>query len=394
MKNFADQPNYGWLARAGPVKLTVSHHKILSMPRPLLATIDLAAMRHNLSVAKKHAPSSKTWAVVKANAYGHGLSRAVHAFAEADGFALVEIEAAVQLRDAGCQKPILLLEGFFDKADIATAVARDLQVAIHCNEQIAMLETAPLSGTIDVHLKMNSGMNRLGFTPSAYRLAYERVSRLPFVRHITLMTHLANADDADNPGLPLKEQARRFMEATRDLPGERSIANSAADLLHPELAADWVRPGIMLYGATPGVRPAREFGLRPAMTLSSEIIGVQRLHKGDPVGYGSRFIAKKDMRIGVVACGYADGYPRHAPDQTPVLVRGQRTGLVGRVSMDMLVADLTDIPEAGVGSPVTLWGEGLPIDEVAQAAGTIGYELMCALAPRVRVVERAFTPQS
>jgi alanine racemase len=202
------------------------------------------------------------------------------------------------------------------------------------------------------------------------------------------MTHFANADDAMNAGLPLAEQLRCFKHATGDLPGARSLSNSAAVLEHPETAADWVRPGIMLYGATPGGKSAAAFGLKAAMTLSSEIIGMQKVQAGDTVGYGSRFIAEGPMTIGVVACGYADGYPRHAPNGTPVLVDGVRTGTVGRVSMDMLVVDLSGISGAHVGSKVELWGETLPIDEVASAAGTIGYELMCALAPRVRVVEQ------
>lgn len=357
------------------------------MPRPLIASIDISAMRHNLAVAKKNAPHSKAWAVVKANAYGHGLARGMRAFSDADGLALIEPDAAVRLREMGWQKPILLLEGFFEQADLSVVADHKLQVAIHCIEQIDMLERAALRSPIDVHLKMNSGMNRLGFTPANFQAAYARLKAIPAVRNITLMTHFANADDPANGGLPLSEQVRRFRAATEGLPGERSISNSAADLMHPELSADWVRPGIMLYGGTPGGKTAKEFGLRPAMTLSSEIIGLQNISAGDAVGYGSRFIADKPMKIGVVACGYADGYPRHAPSGTPVIVDGLRTAIVGRVSMDMISVDLTHIPTARVGSKVTLWGDDLPIDEVAQAAGTIGYEIMCALAPRVKVME-------
>jgi alanine racemase len=251
-----------------------------------------------------------------------------------------------------------------------------------------MLEKARLATPIHAHLKMNSGMNRLGFTPQAYRAAYARLKAIPAVANISLITHFANADDAPNAGMPLAEQVRRFLSAAEDLPGERSVSNSAADLMYPELAADWVRPGVMLYGGTPGGKTAAEFGLRAAMTLESEIIGMQQIGQADTIGYGSRFTADKPMTVGVVACGYADGYPRHAPNGTPVLVDGRRTGIVGRVSMDMITVDLTDIPTAHVGSKVTLWGDALPIDEVATAAGTIGYELMCALAPRVKVIER------
>lgn len=356
------------------------------MPRPLVATIDISALQHNLAVARLRAPHARVWAVVKAQAYGHGLERAMHAFAEADGLALVEIDYAVHLREWGWTKPILLLEGFFEADDIAVLARHEMQFVVHCDEQIRALEMTNIPGTqFDVHLKMNSGMNRLGFKPDVYVAAYERLQRLACVRSIAMITHFANADDARNPVMPLDEQVRRFITASAGLAGARSAANSAAELMHPGLSYEWVRAGVMLYGGSPGGGAAREFGLRAAMTLESKIIGVQAIEAGDAVGYGSRFVADKPMRIGVVACGYADGYPRHAPDDTPVLVDGVRTGTVGRVSMDMLMVDLTAIPEAGIGSPVQLWGEDLPIDEVATAAGTIGYELMCALAPRVTV---------
>lgn len=357
------------------------------MPRPLVAIIDIAAMQHNLAIAKRSAPSSKMWAVVKANAYGHGLARGMRGFAAADGLALIEPDNAVRLREMGWDKPILLLEGFFDPTDLKAVADHRMETAVHCNEQIAMLEKTTLSTPVNIHLKMNSGMNRLGFTPDAFRDAYARLRAIPGVNNITFMTHFANADDAGNATLPLAEQMRRFSVATEGLPGERSVANSAADLLHPDIASHWVRPGIMLYGATPGGKSAQAFGLRAAMTLKSEIIGIQRIAAGEAVGYGSRFVADKPMTVGVVACGYADGYPRHAPSGTPVMVDGVRTKIVGRVSMDMITVDLTEVPAAHIGSMVTLWGEDLPIDEVAEAAGTIGYELMCALAPRVRVIE-------
>ncbi|MFM2087101.1 MAG: alanine racemase, partial [Pseudomonadota bacterium] len=231
-------------------------------------------------------------------------------------------------------------------------------------------------------------MNRLGFTPQAVGAAYARLRAIPWVGEITLMTHFANADEAAPAHLPLAEQMRRFEAGAACIPDPlpRSLSNSAGLLLH-QLASDWVRPGIMLYGGTPGTTPALDFDLRPTMTLRSRIIGIQDIVAGEVVGYGSRYQASGPVRVGVVACGYADGYPRHAPEGTPVLVNGVRTGLIGRVSMDMLMVDLTQVPGARVGSSVTLWGEGLPIDEVAAAAGTIGYELMCALAPRVPVVE-------
>ena len=241
---------------------------------------------------------------------------------------------------------------------------------------------------LQIHLKMNSGMNRLGFQFDAFRAAYARLRAMPTVGKITLMTHLANADDAENTTFPLIEQVRRFRAATEGLTAEINLSNSAADLLHPEIQTDWVRPGIMLYGGTPGGKSATEFGLLPAMTLQSEIIGTQDIAAGDVVGYGSRFCADRPMKIGVVACGYADGYPRHAPNGTPVLVCGCRTPLAGRVSMDMMTVDLSSVPQAGIGSDVVLWGRGLPVDDVAAAASTVGYELLCAVAPRVPFVVR------
>ena len=358
------------------------------MPRPILATIDISAMRANLALAKAHAGPASVWAVVKANGYGHGLDNALRGFQAADGLALVEPDAAVRLRERGWQKPVLLLEGFFDRQDLETVSDFSLDTVVHCEEQLAMLEKFPLRTRIGVHLKINSGMNRLGFRPEKVAAAHARLRALPGVGEIVLVTHFANADNETNPALPLAEQVRRTREAAAGLHAPLSLANSAADLLHAELAERWVRPGIMLYGGTPGVKTAAEFGLRPAMTLSSRLIAVQQIAAGDAVGYGSRFIAPHPMRIGVVACGYADGYPRHAPDGTPVLVDGVRCALAGRVSMDMLTVDLSAAPAAAPGSEVTLWGTGLPVDEVAQAAGTIGYELLCAVAPRVAVAVR------
>ncbi|HEX8407046.1 MAG TPA: alanine racemase [Duganella sp.] len=366
------------------------------MPRPIVATIHIASLQHNLARAKARSPGAKAWGVLKANGYGHGLERAMRGFADADGLALVELDNAIRLRELGWKKPILLLEGFFGPDDLNTVVGYNLQAAVHCDEQLAWLADANEALTargikLDLHLKMNSGMNRLGFMPDVFAAAHARLVALSCVGGITLMTHFANADDAAHPLLPIAEQIRRFEAAAAGLPGMRSLSNSAAVLRQDELVDilrnDWVRPGIMLYGGTPGGKSAEDYGLLPTMTLSSEIIGVQQIAAGDAVGYGSRFQAEGPMRVGVVACGYADGYPRHAPVDTPVLVDGVRTRLVGRVSMDMLTVDLTDLPEAKIGSKVTLWGRGLPIDEVANAAGTIGYELMCALAQRVAVVE-------
>jgi alanine racemase len=262
-------------------------------------------------------------------------------------------------------------------------------MTVHSQTQIDLLKSAPFTRPVDVYLKMNSGMNRLGFKPQAYRAAYETVRAMPHVGSITLMTHFS---DSDMPG-GTREQIARFSAATQGIPGPRALCNSAALLGVPEAVADAVRPGIMLYGGTPYLHKdkcAAACGLKAGMSLHSEIIGVQDVAAGGTVGYGSRFRASKPMRIGIVACGYADGYPRHAPDGTPMLVEGARTGIAGRVSMDMITVDITHIPQARIGSPVELWGNALPVDEVANAAGTIGYELMCALAPRVPVVEEPF----
>jgi alanine racemase len=361
------------------------------MPRPLVATIHIAAMRHNLSIATRHANGAKVWAVVKANAYGHGLARAMRGFEHADGLSLLEFDAAITLRENGWVKPILMLEGCFEFVDMLSAIRYRLQPVVHCVEQIIMLEHAirehVIDAPIDVHIKLNSGMNRLGFAPDDFKQAYQRLRNLSQVGQITFITHFANADDAQNIRCPLGNQINCFEACTAGLEGQRTLANSAADLYHPSVAADWVRPGIMLYGASPSEQAANTLSLKPAMCLTSQLIAIQNLQTGDAVGYGSRFSAPHPMRIGVVACGYADGYPRHAPDGTPIIVNGVRTVLVGRVSMDMLMVDLRPVPDAQVGSEVSLWGRDLPIDEVAVSAGTIGYELMCALAPRVRIVE-------
>jgi alanine racemase len=349
--------------------------------RPIRARIDSAALRHNLSVARRLAPRSRIWAVVKANAYGHGLARAVRSLA-ADGLALIEIEAALDLRRAGEKRPILLMQGFYSPEEIDLISANALATVVHDAEQLAMIEKAPASAKIPVYLKLNTGMNRLGFAEGEVRGALARLQRC--AGEITLMTHFADADGKRG----VKWQLERFQAMSSGLSFARSLANSAAILRFPEAHADWVRPGIMLYGCSPfSDESADKLGLKPAMTLSSELIAVRELRAGDSVGYGCTFTAQAPMRAGVVACGYADGYPRHAPTGTPILVCGKRTRTLGRVAMDMLIADLTAIPEANVGSPVTLWGEGLSADEVAASAGTVSYELLCALSPRVPVSE-------
>jgi alanine racemase len=355
------------------------------MPRPIRATISAGALAHNLTVAKRHAEGAAVWAVVKANAYGHGVERAARALAAADGFAVLDFQEAARLRLAGVTKPILLLEGFFTASDLALLCKYGLTPVIHNPEQVEILKRSTLECDIDVYLKVNSGMNRLGFGIEALRPAYNALRMHPRVRSVTMMTHFA---DADGPS-GVKSQLDWFQEMVKPFEaGKVSIANSAALLRFPEARGDWVRPGIILYGCSPFAdQSAEQLGLKPAMTLTSEIIGTQHLHAGERVGYGFGYEAVGEMTIGIVACGYADGYPRHAPMGTPVLVNGTRARIVGRVSMDMLTVDISDIPEAYIGSPVTLWGEGLSADEVGAAAGTLSYEILCKVTPRVPIVE-------
>src|SRR5512139_117932 len=362
-----------------------------TMPRPIAATIHTEALAHNLRRARQAAPDARVWAVVKANAYGHGLERVFAGLRGADGFALLDLDEAQRLRALEWRGPILLLEGCFEARDLETCSRLNLWHVVHCDEQIDWLAAHKTHQPHRVFLKMNSGMNRLGFRPEAYRAAWARLNALPQVGEVSLMTHFS---DADGPR-GIAHQVAVFDAATADLPGERCLANSAAVLRHARaagVAADWVRAGILCYGSAPDspLHDIDHWGLRPTMTLRTRLIATQSLQAGDSVGYGGSFTAERPMRIGIVACGYADGYPRHCGSGTPVLVDGRRTGTVGRVSMDMLAVDLSPLPQAGPGSEVTLWGEGpegsrLAIDDVARAAGTIGYELMCALAPRVRV---------
>lgn len=352
------------------------------MSRPLQARINLAALRNNLEVVRRNAPQSRVMAVVKANGYGHGLLRVAEALRLADGFAVLNIGEASVLRDAGFKQPILLLEGFFDVSELSAIANLRLDIVVHSAWQIEALATISVATKIGVFLKLNSGMNRLGFRPAEFGTALDRLRSNAAVRQITLMTHFATADEDAGIG----SQMAKFNSVVGSLELPRTLANSAAILRCPESHADWVRPGIMLYGCSPfSGQSAAVSGLKPVMTLASEIIAVQELAVGDKLGYGATFVADHPMRIGVVACGYADGYPRHAPTGTPILVEGQRSCTLGRVSMDMLFADLTEIPGGGVGSVVTLWGESLPVEEVAQAAGTISYELLCALASRVPI---------
>jgi len=356
------------------------------MPRPIRALLSASAFSNNLKVASTHAGAAKVWAVLKANAYGHGLERAAGPLGAADGFAVLDFEEAARLRGCGVRKPILMLEGVFQPADVAALGRHALTPVLHNAEQLRMLAGADPGGAIDVYLKANTGMNRLGFDSQGLRDAYQALRANPRVRAITLMTHFADADGAGG----VHDQLAAFERMLAPLgPVPRSLANSAALLRFArETAADWVRPGIMLYGCSPFAdRSAASLGLKPVMTLASELISVRRLQRGERVGYGLSYEAAGPMTIGIVACGYADGYPRHAPSGTPVLVNGQRARTVGRVSMDMIAIDVSGQPGVGVGTPVTLWGEGLSADEVGAAAGTLSYELFTKLTARVPVVE-------
>lgn len=354
------------------------------MPRPIQAEISLAALRHNLNIMRQKAGRAKIWSVVKANAYGHGIANVWQGLQASDGFALLDLDEAITLRKLGWQKPILLLEGFFEAEDLALIDRYQLTTAIHSFWQLAAIANAKLQQPISVYLKVNSGMNRLGFAPERIHAAWLEASGNPNIGEITLMTHFATADSEAGVAEPMT--LVEALTATQQLP--RCLANSAATLWHPQTHADWVRPGIVLYGASPSGnwRDIIDTGLKPVMRLSSQLIAVQALQPGDRVGYGGRFSAVSKQRIGIVACGYADGYPRHAPSGTPVIVDGVRTKTVGTVSMDMIAVDLTPCPRADIGSKVELWGSNIPVDEVASAAGTLGYELLSALTRRVPVV--------
>jgi alanine racemase len=352
------------------------------MPRPIQAYIDLSALERNLHLTRRMT-SARIMAVIKANAYGHGLLRCAEALSAADGFALLNIDDAVRLREAGFRQTLLLLEGFFTADDLPLIAEYDLATVLHSAEQLAMLDAYPRRGMLSVWLKVNTGMSRLGFELEEVPAVMAQLRDHATIRDVTLMTHFANADTTE--GVAPQLEKFNTLAGTYSMP--RSLANSAALMRYPATHGDWVRPGVMLYGSSPfAEKNAADFGLRPVMTLSSEIISVRDIQPGQQVGYGGLFRADRRMRIGVVACGYADGYPRHAVTGTPVLVDGQRTQTIGRVSMDMLTVDLSALPDAKVGSRVVLWGENMPVDEVAKAAGTISYELMCALTARVSVV--------
>jgi alanine racemase len=352
------------------------------MSRAARARVDLKALRHNLGRVRQCAPTSRVAAVIKANGYGHGQVQVARVLADADALAVACIEEALVLREAGIDKPILLLEGVFEATELPLCHRWNLAIVVHDPGQVEMLEHARLEKPLSVWLKIDTGMHRLGVAPEQVAAIWRRLRDCPTVASIKLLSHLARADEREVDFT--WRQLQVFEELSGTLPGERSLANSAAVLAWPQTHFDWVRPGLMLYGASPFANTlADEEGLQPVMTLMTRLISVRRLAKGEAVGYGGTWVCPEAMDIGVAAIGYADGYPRHAPSGTPVLVNGRRAGLAGRVSMDMLGIDLRGHPEAKVGDPVVLWGPDLPVEIIAKAAGTIPYTLFCGVTARV-----------
>lgn len=358
------------------------------MPRPTTATIHADALRHNLGEVRRRAPASRVMAMVKAEGYGHGLERSARALVGADAYGVATIDDGRRLRAIGMAHPILLLSGFNAASDLPEVRALGMDVVVHHAFQLEILEQSGGGDPVRCWLKVDSGMHRLGFPPGEVRDMHGRLSRLPGVAaEIVLMNHFASADEVGNA--QTREQMRVFAECTAGLPGPRSLANSAGVLGWPDSHADWVRPGGALYGmsVTAG-RTGADHGLRPGMSLDTALLAVNRVCRGEKVGYSATWTCPEDMPVGIAAAGYGDGYPRHAPSGTPVLVNGRPARIVGRVSMDLLAIDLRGHDDARPGDPVRLWGEGLPVETIAEGAGTIGYQLTCSVARRVRVVER------
>lgn len=352
------------------------------MTRPVRALIDAHALRHNLKQVRQVAPKSRIMAVVKANGYGHGLARVAGVLLEAHAFAVASFDEGFELRNAGVAHPICLLEGFFDADELALLNQYRFWPVVHHERQLEQLEKSHNLGTIDVWLKVDTGMHRIGFAPDKVPEILARLRNCKAVDRIRVMSHFANADDPSDR--TTQTQIELFSRSVAGLELEYSLANSAGVVAWPQSHLDWVRPGIMLYGVSPVVgRSAAELGLRPVMTLTSQLIAVNWQRKGERIGYGGDWVCPEDMFVGVVAIGYGDGYPRHAPSLTPVLVNGERAALIGRVSMDMITVDLRMQANAQVGDPVVLWGPGLPVEEVAEHAGTIGYELLARIPDRV-----------
>lgn len=355
------------------------------MGRKVFADISKQALIHNIQRVNQVAPNSKVLAMVKANAYGHGIVSVAKTLTNADAFGVANIEEALLLRQAGIKQPIVLMEGFFESSELDWLIQYQLTPVIHHFDQIDALVNYHSKETITVWVKINTGMNRLGFSPEQFGLAYQKLIKIPGVEIIGFMTHFPQADETENP--LTDAQTQLFLSLTKDLPGQKCLANSAAILAWPKTHFDWVRPGLMLYGASPFLdKTAQALQLKPVMQLSAEIIAIQNVKEGQRVGYGGQWQSASDStKVGVVSIGYGDGYPWHAKTGTPVLVNGQSTQLLGRVSMDMIAVDLTHLASVKVGDPVELWGAQLPIEQVAISANTIPYELFCRLTDRVSV---------
>jgi alanine racemase len=356
------------------------------MTRAARAVIHQGAIKHNLSRVRESAPDSRVIAIIKANGYGHGMLRMAMALQDADAFGVHCMEEAYELREAGHEQPILVLTGFSNHAELKLATRLNTDMVLHHESQLSLLEQYKLPTPVTIWLKVDTGMHRLGFQPDQVTQVMQRIQACDNVTDIHLMTHLACADDRENDMTRL--QVNLFNNTVQSLAGERTIANSGGILGWPESHADWVRPGIMLYGVSPFTDSmAMDEGLQPVMTLKTQLIAVNRYNKGDTIGYGANWTCPEDMSVGVAAVGYGDGYPRHAQPGTPVLVNGKKAALIGRVSMDMITLDLRPCSDARVGDEVVLWGQGLPVEMIAEHASTISYELLCGITPRVHVVE-------
>jgi alanine racemase len=349
------------------------------------ATVDTHALRHNLRRIRELSGGAKVLAVIKANAYGHGLVPVAQALGDADALAVARMEEAVALRGAGIKQRLVLLEGVFNRQQLEMAAKHACDLVVHSGEQLQLLESFSGARSFTVWLKLDTGMNRLGFRSEEFDEVFARLRKLPSVREkMVLMTHLACADDESSQGN--QAQLDLFERTTLGIEAERSIANSAGLLAWPQSRAQWVRPGLALFGVSPlPGKTGEQLGLKPVMRLGTELIAIRQVKQGETVGYGAAWTAGRDSRIGVAAIGYGDGYPRHLGNGTPVLLDGRRVPLVGRVSMDMITVDLTDFPRARVGDSLTLWGRGLPVEELARLAGTIPYEMLCGVTQRVAV---------
>ena len=345
--------------------------------------VDVAALQHNYSVVRKLAPHSRILSIVKAGGYGHGLVQVAKALRNSDGFGVATLEEGLALREAGITQPILLLEGLLNQADLQLAAEKRFQLVVHQDWQVKMLESAKLSQPVSVWLKVNTGMHRLGVSEDSCLASWRQLQQSPNVRDLVLMSHLACADDAADA--MNQAQLRLFAGLAEGCSANSaSLANSAGVINGADFHYQWVRPGLMLYGGTPVLgTSAAELQLKPAMQLVSRVIARTQVRAGESVGYGATWRAKKDAEIAVVAIGYGDGYPRHISHEAQVLVNGTRCPIVGRVSMDMITIDVTHMPQVTPETEVVLWGEGLPLEEVADWAGTVNYELLCQITGRV-----------